>query len=69
MAVPPGLGITVAASVSYYRITSLGFRTASPRHHPKVINGEGAVRSRHGARYNRSFPDERALGLGCNANG
>jgi hypothetical protein len=25
MAVGPGLGITVPASVSYYRITSLGF--------------------------------------------
>src|SRR3954449_5862924 len=52
MAVSPGLGITVAAGVSYYRITSLAFRTASARHHPKVVNGEGAVRSRHGARYN-----------------
>jgi hypothetical protein len=37
MAVSPGLGITVAAGVSYYRITSLGFRTASARHHPKVV--------------------------------
>ena len=34
------------------RITSLAFRTAGVRHHPKVVNGEGAVRSRHGARYN-----------------
>jgi hypothetical protein len=46
MAVPPGRGITVAAGVSHYQITSLGFRTASARHHPKVVNGEGAVRRR-----------------------
>jgi hypothetical protein len=38
--------------VSYYRITSLAFRTASSKHHAKVVNGGGAVRSRHGARYN-----------------
>jgi hypothetical protein len=43
MAVPPGLGITVTAGVSYYRITSLGFRTAGTRHHAKVVNGDGAA--------------------------
>jgi len=47
--------------VSYYRITSLGFRTASTKHHPKVVNGEGAVRSRHGARYN--YPGVRSVYL------
>src|SRR5262245_6772918 len=52
MAVSPGLGVTVPAGVSLYRITSRTFRTASARHHRKVVNGEGAVRSRHGARYN-----------------
>lgn len=52
MAVSPGLGITIGAGVSYYRITSLAFRTPSPRHHAKVVNGQGAVLSRHGARYN-----------------
>jgi hypothetical protein len=41
MAVSPGLGITVAADVSYYRITSPGFRTASTRHDAKVVNREG----------------------------
>jgi hypothetical protein len=61
MAVPHGLGLTIAAGVSYYRITSLGFRTASTKHHPKVVNGEGAVRSRHGARYNH--PGARAVYL------
>ena len=40
MPVSPGLGISVAAGVSYYRITSLAFRTAGSRHHPKVVNGE-----------------------------
>jgi hypothetical protein len=61
MAVSPGLGITVAAGVRYYRITSQGFRTASTRHHAKVVNGEGAVRSRHGARYN--YPGVRSVYL------
>ncbi len=61
MAVPPGLSIAVAAGISYYRITSLGFRTASTRHHAKVVNGEGAVRSRHGARYN--YPGARSVYL------
>jgi hypothetical protein len=61
MAVSPGLGITVAAGVTYYRITSLGFRTASTKHHAKVVNGDGAVRSRHGARYN--YPGARSVYL------
>ncbi len=61
MAVAAGLGITVAAGVSYYRITSLAFRTASSKHHAKVVNGEGAVRSRHGARYN--YPGVRSVYL------
>jgi hypothetical protein len=47
--------------VSHYRITSLAFRTASARHHPKVVNGEGALRSRHGARYN--YPGVRTVYL------
>jgi hypothetical protein len=33
MAVSPGLGITVPAGVSLYRITSRTFRTAGARHH------------------------------------
>ena len=61
MAVPAGLGISVAAGVSYYRITSPGFRTASAKHHAKVVNGGGAVRSRHGARYN--YPGVRSVYL------
>jgi len=61
MAVAPGLGITVAAGVSYYRITSLAFRTANRKHHLKVVNGDGAVRNRHGARYN--YPGARTVYL------
>jgi hypothetical protein len=45
MPVSPGLGVTVPAGTSYYRLTSLAFRAASARHHPKVVNGQGAVRS------------------------
>src|SRR4051794_3284240 len=61
MPVTPGLGVTVPSGASYYRVTSLAFRTAGTRHHPKVVNGEGAVRSRHGARYN--YPGARTVYL------
>jgi hypothetical protein len=61
MPISPGLGITVPTGASYYRITSLAFHTASSRHHAKVVNGEGAVRSRHGARYN--YPGARTVYL------
>src|SRR6476619_6976223 len=61
MPVSPGLGMTVPAGVSLYRITSRTFWTASARHHRKVVNGEGAVRSRHGARYN--YPGVRTVYL------
>jgi hypothetical protein len=54
MPVSPGLGVDVPYGVSYYRITSLAFRTTSSKHHAKVVNAQGAVRSRHGARY--SYP-------------
>ena len=46
--VSPGLGLSVPAGTSFYRITSVAFRTRSAAHHTKVVNGEGAVRSRHG---------------------
>ncbi len=61
MPVAAGLGITVAAGISYYRITSPAFLTASVTHHKKVVNGAGAVRSRHGARYN--YPGVRTVYL------
>jgi hypothetical protein len=59
MPISPGLGLTVHSGVSYYRITSRAFHTASSRYHAKVVNGEGAVRSRHGARYN--YPGARTV--------
>jgi hypothetical protein len=59
--VSPGLGVVLPSGVSYYRITSLAFRTRSAAHHKKVVNGEGAVRSRHGARYN--YPGVRSVYL------
>ena len=61
MPVSPGLGLRVPAGVRFYRITSVAFRTRSAAHHTKVVNGEGAVRSRHGARYN--YPGVRSVYL------
>src|SRR5215471_11961134 len=61
MPVSPGMGISIVSGVSYYRITSLAFWTSSSRHYPKVVNGEGGVRSRHGARYN--YPGVRTVYL------
>ncbi len=61
MPIGPGLGINVPSGVSYYRITSLAFRTTSSKHHAKVVNGQGAVGSRHGARYN--YPGARTVYL------
>ena len=61
MPVVPGLTTTVPAGWPYYRITSLSFLTARTTHHKKVVNGDGAVRSSHGARYNH--PGARAVYL------
>ena len=61
MPISLGLGITVPSGVNYYRITSLAFRTKTSKYHSKVVNGEGAVRSRHGARYN--YPGARTVYL------
>jgi hypothetical protein len=61
MPVAAGLGVVVPAGVSYYRITSKALRTTSARLHTKVVNGAGAVRSRHGARYN--YPGVRTVYL------
>lgn len=59
--VPTGLGTVVPTATSIYRITSPTFHTAGAKHYAKVVNGEGAVRSRHGARYNH--PGARAVYL------
>ena len=52
MPVIPGLAITIAASTSFFRITDVSFRTARTSLHKNVVNGQGARKSRHGARYN-----------------
>lgn len=61
MPVVPGLTTIVPAGKPYYRITALSYCTAQSVHHRKVVNGEGAVKSRHGARYN--YPGARAVYL------
>jgi hypothetical protein len=61
MPIVPGLTTTVGAGRAYYRITSPSFHTGRPSQHKKVVNGEGAVNSRHGARYNH--PGARAVYL------
>jgi len=52
MPVIPGLAITIAAGTSYFRITDVSFRTAKTSLHQNVVNGQGARKSRHGARFN-----------------
>jgi hypothetical protein len=61
MPVVTGLTTTAPAGKPYYRITALSYRTSQPAHHRKVVSGEGAVKSRHGARYNH--PGARAVYL------
>jgi len=48
----PGLAITIAAGTRFFRITDVSFRTARVSLHKIVVNGQGARKSRHGARYN-----------------
>lgn len=52
MPVIPGLAITIAAGMPFFRITDVAFRTARTSLHKNVVNGQGARKSRHGARYN-----------------
>jgi hypothetical protein len=52
MPVNPGLAITIAAGTPFYRITDVSFRTGRTSLHKQVVNGQGARKSRHGARYN-----------------
>jgi RES domain-containing protein len=56
MPVSPGLTTTIptAPRIPYYRITSLDFWTPNQRDHHRVVDGQGAVNSLFGARYN--FP-------------
>ena len=52
MPVNPGLTFTIASGTTFFRITSPTFYTTNPADHRKVVNGEGAVNSQIGARYN-----------------
>jgi RES domain-containing protein len=52
MPVTPGLAITIPAGTPFFRITDVSFRTARTSLHKHVVNGQGARKSRHGARYN-----------------
>jgi RES domain-containing protein len=52
MPVDPNLTTPVVAGRPYYRITSRSFYTSNPADYLKVVNGQGAIRSRYGARYN-----------------
>lgn len=61
MPVNPGLAIAIPSGQPYYRITSLAFKTASTAAHRRVVDGQGAVNSRHGARYN--YPGARTVYL------
>ena len=52
MSANPALSTTIASGKTFYRITSLIFSAGSPSNHPRVVNGQGAKKSRYGARYN-----------------
>ena len=48
----PALSTTIASGKTFYRITSLIFSAGAPPTYPAVVNGQGARKSRYGARYN-----------------
>lgn len=52
MPINPGLTTTASAGQPFYRITAQSFHTANAALHSKVVNGQGAVKSLNGARYN-----------------
>lgn len=52
MPVRHGLTTTLAASAPFFRITDVSFCTSRVSLHKNVVNGQGARKSRHGARYN-----------------
>jgi RES domain len=58
--VNPGLTVTIASGTTFFRITSPAFYTSNADHR-KVVNGEGAVHSQIGARYN--YPGVRTVYL------
>lgn len=52
MPVSAGLTTKVLSGEPYFRITSPSFNTTNPLDHFKVVNGQGAVNNKYGARYN-----------------
>jgi len=59
--VNPGLTVTIPSGTPFFRITSPAFYTTNSADHRKVVNGEGAVNSQIGARYN--YPGVRTVYL------
>jgi RES domain len=59
--VNPGLTVTIDAGTPFFRITSPAFYITNSVDHRKVVNGEGAVKSQIGARYN--YPGVRTIYL------
>jgi RES domain-containing protein len=64
MTIVPGLTTTVPAGRPYYRITLLEHRPRRRGGYKQVVNGEGAIMRREGARYNH--PGARAVYLAEN---
>jgi RES domain-containing protein len=61
MSIIPGLTTTAPAGRTYYRMTSPDSSPRRPSHYRRVVNGEGAIMNRLGARYNH--PGARAVYL------
>jgi hypothetical protein len=51
MPVTPGLAVSIPAGTPFFRITDVSFRTTRTSLHKNVVNGQGARKCRHGARY------------------
>jgi RES domain-containing protein len=52
MSINPAIITTIQSGRPYFRITAPSFNTTDPSHHRQVVNGKGAFKNRHGARYN-----------------
>ena len=52
MSVNPGLSTTIASGQFFYRITSIAFSEGPRAEHPRVVSGDGGVKSAEGSRYN-----------------
>lgn len=61
MSVNPGLSTTIASGQFFYRITPIAFSGGLPAEHPRVVSGEGGIKSAEGARYN--YPGVRTVYL------